>query len=161
MANALLYYRTPTTKTSTISDPNNLPAAQKLSFIAPDDHTQGIEENWVNNIARKIPVKPKGRKIIQRDEGISGWDITISGYWTVGIGDSDSKLNLFRRLPQEDSFHIHGIMGLLYPNGPSYLNIDPTNIKGMMITGTKGTHKGNTHKIMDFSCGLSVGGDVS
>ena len=161
MTNALLYYRTPTTKIADVADPDNLPAGQKLLFTAPDDHANGIEENWINNISRKIPVKPKGRKILQRDEGVSGWNITINGYWTVGTGDADTKLNLFRRLPQEDTHHIFGVFGIKYPNGPAYLNIDPSATLGLMITGTRGRHAGNSKNILDFSCGLSHGGDVS
>lgn len=161
MPNALFYYRTPTTRILDIADPVNLPSAQRVSFTAPDDHANGIEENWINNISRKIPVKPIGRKILQRDEGVSGWNIKISGYWTVGVGDAETKLNLFRRLPQEDTYHIHGVFGIQYPNGPAYLNIDPSDTLGLMITGTTGRHVGNSNRILDFSCGLSHGGDMS
>ena len=161
MANAFLYYRTPTTRTIDIADPINLPPAQKLTFTPPDDHANGIDEEWTNNIARKIPAKPKGRKILQNDQGVSGWNFTISGYWTVGLGDSETKLHNFRKLAQEDSYHEFGVFGLQYPNGPAYLNIDPTNTKGLMITGTRGKHVGAINKILDFSVGLSSGGDVS
>jgi len=161
MANALLYYRTLSTKIADVADPDNLPAGQKLSFTAPDDHANGIEEVWTNNISRKTPVKPLGRKILQTDEGVTGWNITINGSWTVGTGDADTKLNLFRRLAQSDTHHIFGVFGIKYPNGPAYLNIDPSATLGLMITGTRGRHVGSSNKILDFSCGLSFGGDVS
>ena len=158
MANALLFYRTPATKITDVADPNSLPAGQKLLFTPPDDLASGIEEVWNNNIVKKVPPKPSGRKLIQTDEGFSGWQLTISGNYIVSSGDSATKIHDFRKLPQADSFHVLGVFGMLYPNGPAYLNIDPDDTKGLMIQDARGKHVGVTTEIFDFSVALSFGG---
>ena len=158
MANALLFYRTPTTQISQVPDPANLPAAQKLLFTPPDDLASGIEEDWTNNIVRKVPPKPSGRKLIQTDEGFSGWILTISGNYLIASAGSATKIFDFRKLPQADSIHTLGVFGIVYPNGPSYLNIDPNTTKGLMIQNTRGRHIGNTTQLFDFSVTLSFGG---
>ena len=142
MANAPLYYRTTTTPVTNNSyaDPDNLPAAQKLLFTPPNDLLSGIDEHYKNNIVRKIPPKSGARKIIQTDEGFAGWLITISGNYIVLSGASATKLHAFRKLVQLDTTHKFGIFGIKYPNGPSYLNIDPTTTKGLMIDSTQGKH---------------------
>ncbi len=158
MANALLFYRTETTKQTDVADPNNLPSGQKLLFTPPDDLTSGIEEIWNNNIVRKVPIKPSGRKIIQTDEGFNGWQFTISGNYIVSSGDSATKIHEFRKLAQADLFHVLGVFGILYPSGPAYLQIDPDDTKGLMIQDTRGKHVGVTKEIFDFSISLSFGG---
>jgi len=158
LANALLFYRTPSTDKVTIPDPDNLPAAQKLLFTPPNDLVNGIEETWNNNIVRKVPPKPSGRKLIQTDEGFSGWQLTVSGNYIIDSGDAATKLHDFRKLPQADSFHVLGVFGIKYPNGPAYLSIDPDDTKGLMIQDTRGKHVGVTKEIFDFSVSLSFGG---
>jgi len=158
LANALLFYRTPSTKQTDVADPLSLPAAQKLLFTPPDDLVNGIEETWNNNIVKKVPPKPSGRKLIQTDEGFSGWQLTISGNYIVDGGDSATKIHDFRKLAQADLFHVLGVFGILYPNGPSYLNIDPDDTQGLMIQDTRGKHIGVTKEIFDFSVTLSFGG---
>lgn len=158
MANALLFYRTPTSDQTITPNPEDLPAAQKLLFTPPNDLVNGIEETWNNNIVKKVPPKPSGRKLIQTDEGFSGWQLIISGNYIVDSGDSATKLHDFRKLAQADSFHVLGVFGILYPNGPSYLNIDPDDTLGLMIQDTRGKHIGVTREIFDFSVSLSFGG---
>lgn len=158
MSNAMLFFRTPATKKSSIPDPNNLPTEQKLLFTPPNDLTSGINETWTNNIVRKVPPKPSGRKLIQTDEGFSGWILTISGNYLIATAESSTKLFNFRKLAQADIFHKDGVFGILYPNGPSYLNIDPDDTKGLMIQQTDGKHIGNTKELFDFSVTLSFGG---
>lgn len=158
MANALLFFRTPATDKTTVPDPNNLPDDQKLLFTPPDDLVNGIEETWNNNIVRKVPPKPSGRKLIQTDEGFSGWELTISGNYIVDAGDSATKIHDFTKRPQADSFHVLGVFGILYPNGPDYLNIDPDDTLGLMIQNRRGKHIGITKEIFDFSISVSFGG---
>ena len=158
MANAMLFYRTITTDITTVPDPNNLPAAQKLLFTPPNDLASGIDEVWDNNIVRKVPPIPSGRKLIQTDEGFSGWIITISGNYLTASADSATKIFNFRKLAQADTTHIHGVFGILYPNGPDYLNIDPITTKGLMIQSTRGKHVGITKELFDFAITLSLGG---
>jgi len=157
MANALLFFRTPTTKKTDVADPNNLPANQKFLFTPPDDLMSGIDESWDNNIVRKVPPKPGGRKLIQTDEGFKGWIITLSGNYLVGSSNQD-KLFDFTKLRQDDSFHVLGIFGIVYPNGPNYLTQDPDDTKGLMIMNRTGKHIGITKEIFDFSVTVSFGG---
>lgn len=157
MANALLFFRTIDTKKSTVPNPNDLPDAQKLSFTPPNNLTSGIDESWDNNIVRKVPPKPGGRKVIQTDEGFGGWVLTLSGNFIVGSSNED-KLFDFTKLVQSDSFHESGIFGILYPNGPNYLTIDPDDTKGLMIMNRRGKHIGMTKEIFDFSVTVSLGG---
>jgi len=160
VTNTFLFYRTPTTKKTDVADPENLPDEQKLLFTPSADMIHSLEEEWRNNIVRKIPPKPSGRKIIQTDEGLAAWIPVISGNFEVGAGDARTKIHNYRKLPQADTFHIFGVFGLQYPNGPSYLNIDPDDTLGFMIETTHGKHMGNTKEIMDFSISLSYGGQI-
>jgi len=138
--NTFLFYRTPTTKQSDTPDPENLPDAQKLLFTPGPDLVNSLDEAYQNNIVRKIPPKSRGRRLIQTDEGFASWLPVISGNFEVNAGDARTKLDIFRRLGQSDDFHVFGILGLQYPNGPSYLNVDPTDTFGFMIEATRGKH---------------------
>jgi len=157
MANALLFFRTLTTQKTSVPDPNDLPPEQKFLFTPPNDLMSGIDESWDNNIVRKVPPKPGGRKLIQSDEGFKGWIITLSGNYIVGSSNED-KLFDFTKLVQQDSFHVLGIFGIVYPNGPNYLTQDPDENKGLMIMNRTGKHIGITKEIFDFSVTVSFGG---
>ena len=163
MANAMLYYRTPSNTAALVPDPNDLPGFQKLLFTPEDgDHVTGIEEIYDNNIVRRIPIKPKGRNIILRDDGVAGWEYTISGWWAEQTpeADSEDKLKDFKVLDQEDDTHEFGVFGLVYPNGPEYMTLDPIPTKGLMIKSTRGKHVGLSNKVVDFSLTLWRGGAV-
>ena len=159
MANAMLFYRTAATLKSnpTYADPNNLPADQKFLFTPPNDLMSGIDESWDNNIVRKVPPKPGGRKLIQTDEGFKGWIFTLSGNYIVGSSNEDKLFN-FTKLVQGITEMPLGIFGILYPNGPNYLNQDPDADKGLMIMNRTGKHIGITKEIFDFSVTVSFGG---
>lgn len=162
MANCLIFYRTPTTRIIDVADPNNLPAGQKLLFTPPNDLASGIQEDYTNNIIRKIPPQPSGRRINQTDEGVAGWLITVEGNFIKGTGTSDSRIHNFRKLAQADTYHVHGVFGLKYPNGPAWLQaIDPNTTKGLMITFVRGKHVGLTKELVDFSMQFSYGGDIA
>jgi len=160
VTNTFLFYRTLTTKKSSISNPEDLPDEQKLLFTPSADMVNSLDEEWRNNIVRKIPPKPSGRKIIQTDEGLASWIPVISGTFEIDQGEARTKIHNFRKLAQSDSFHIFGVFGLQYPNGPTYLNRDPDDTLGFMIEFTRGKHVGNTKEIMDFAIGLSYGGSI-
>jgi len=158
MPNAILYFRTAATLTTPIA---NLPSAQKLEFTPPDDLASGIDEEHENNIVRKIPPKPSGRKIIQTDEGFKGWILTLSGNYIIKSNvESATKLFNFINTPQAISELTFGVFGISYPNGPSYLNIDPTSTRGLMVMRRRGKHVGITKEIFDFSATVSYGGDI-
>jgi len=161
MANAMLFYRTASTLQAAINNPDNLPAAQKLLFSPPDDLASGIDEAYDNNIVRKVPPKPSGRKLIQTDEGFSGWLLTLSGNYIIDSNlQSATKLFDFLVLPQAISDLQFGVFGISYPNGPNYLNIDPDGTSGLMLVNRRGKHIGITKEIFDFSVTASYGGDL-
>ena len=79
MTEALLYFRDPTHRIVDpgFADPHDLPAANRLNFILPDNIWQAIEEDWKNNnkkfpiptskgAVKKLGVSPIGLKGIQR-----------------------------------------------------------------------------------------------
>ena len=158
MANGLFYYRTPASTSLITADPDNLPAAQKLLFSVPDDILSSIEETWTNNIVKRIPPESRGKKRVQTDEGKGPWIITISGNYITDSGDAATKIDTFRNLSQDDDYHIHGVFGIKYPNGPGYLTQDATALKGFMIESVIGKHAGATKDIFDFGITLSFGG---
>lgn len=160
VTNTFLYYRTPSTKITDVPLPENLPPAQKLIFTPSPDLANTLEESYKNNIVRKIPPKPAGRRLTQTDEGFDSWIIPISGTFEIDAGEARTKIHDFRKLPQSDTFHIFGVFGFFYPDGPTYLNVDPSATKGFMIESTRGRHTATTTDIMDFSISLSYGGDI-
>ncbi len=158
MANAILYFRTVSTLVTPIA---SLPSAQRLTFTPPDDLASGIDEEHENNIVRKIPPKPSGRRIIQTDEGFKGWILTLSGNYIIDSNvESATKLFDFINIVQAIAELPFGVFGIFYPNGPSYLNIDPNSTKGLMIMRRRGKHIGLTKEIFDFSATVSYGGDI-
>ncbi len=158
MANAILYFRTAATL---VTDIASLPAAQRLEFTPPDDLVSGIDEDHENNIVRKIPPQPSGRRLIQTDEGFKGWILTLSGNYIIDSNvESATKLFAFINEVQGITELPFGVFGISYPNGPSYLNIDPDDTKGLMIMRRRGKHVGITKEIFDFSATVSFGGDI-
>lgn len=159
----MIFYRTPSSKISTYATPALLYAAlpaQCLLFTPPNDLASGISDDYTNNVVRKLPSAPFGRKILQYDEGVAGWNITVEGNYVKGDAN-DGKLHSFEILPQSDDYHTSGIFGIVYPNGPNWLqSIDPSNTKGLMITNRRGRHVGITKELVDFSITFSYGGDV-
>ncbi len=161
MANAMLFFRTAATLQGAVPDPDNLPAAQKLLFTPPDDLASGIDEEHENNIVRKVPPKPSGRRIIQTDEGFKGWLLTLSGNYIIESNvESADKIFAFINEIQGITELPFGVFGIEYPNGPNYLNIDPDSTKGLMVVRRRGKHVGITKEIFDFSVTVSYGGDI-
>jgi len=158
MANAILYFRTAATLVTPIA---SLPSAQRLTFTPPNDLASGIDEDHENNIVRKIPPKPSGRRIIQTDEGFKGWLLTLSGNYIIDSNvESADKLFAFINEVQAIIELPFGVFGISYPNGPTYLNIDPNSTKGLMVMRRRGKHMGITKEIFDFSATVSFGGDI-
>ncbi len=158
MANAILFFRTASTLVTPIA---SLPDNQRLEFIPPNDLASGIDEDHENNIVRKIPPKPSGRRIIQTDEGFKGWLLTLSGNYIIDSNvESADKIFAFINIPQGIIELPFGVFGISYPNGPTYLNIDPNNTRGLMVVRRRGKHVGITKEIFDFSVTVSYGGDI-
>lgn len=167
MANAMLFYRTLVTRkidagfTTVALLLANAPT-QCLLFTPPADLASRINDDYTNNIVRKIPPEPFGRRINQTDEGCSGWLVNLEGNFLKATGDSNSKVHNFAKLAQGDSYHKFGRFGISWPNGPTYLSeIDPDTTKGFMIVNRRGTHIGVTKEMVDFAFSLSYGGDIA
>jgi hypothetical protein len=169
---AMLFYRTPTTRQSDVPSPIDLPSGQKLLFTTPADLASRFNDSYVNNIIRQIPAQPFGRHINQNDEGSSGWTFGIEGDYLTATADSSTKLHIFEKLPQGDTYHVFGCFGIWYPRGPAYqqddisegcptgFSIDPDNLHGLMITSRSGAHTGISSQLVDFSVQMSYGGDL-
>jgi len=160
MPHAMLFYRTLTTKKVTIPDPNDLPAGQKLLFTPPEDLAKLLDDELRLNIVRTPPALTGGRRINQSDQGVISWLVTIEGDYDTGSTEAP-KIYDFTKIPQYDTFHKFGCIGLSYPEGPSELVlIDPTDTIGFMIEAKRGRHIGITKNLVDFGVRLSFGGDL-
>jgi len=164
MVHAMLFYRTLTTRQLDFATPALLYAShpeQCILFTPPNDLASKINDVYTNNIVRKNPPEPFNRFIRQTDEGVAGWLIDMEGNFLQTGGTSSVAMHFMATLPQGDSYHNMGCIGLVWPNGPFQLQeIDPAPNIGLMIVQRRGTHVGITKELVDFSVQLSYGGFV-
>ncbi|KKM81412.1 hypothetical protein LCGC14_1330050 [marine sediment metagenome] len=161
MANAILFYRTPTTRIADVADPQNLPTGQKLEFTFPDDIMEGINEDYRNNIKQiPIPNQDGVRKLNIQENGLNTYTLTLNGVFkkTAGVGIADLKV--MRILKQVDTTHIFGIFGIEIDNAPEF-NLDPDGTKGFHIISTTTGYAGVKTTRYDFSVTLGFGGTVT
>lgn len=160
MANAILYYRTPTTRTLDEIDPQNLPVAQIMEFVFPDDIMEGINESYQNNIKTSpVPNQDGVRKINMQENGLSSNQITIRGVFKKNAGVGIQRLKDMRKIKQVDTYHQYGIFGIEIDNAPEF-NLDPTNEKGFHIISTSVGYAGQNLTRYDFSITLGFGGVI-
>ena len=161
MANAIIYYRTPTSKISDIADPQNLLAAQKLEFTFPDNILEGVSEQYDNNIKQiPIPNQDGTRKINLQENGLSAFTLTVNGVFKKSSGNGVSKLKDMRKLKQVDTHHLFGVFGLEIDSTPDF-NLDPSATAGFHIKSVNiGYQSVNTTRF-DFSVTFGFGGTVS
>jgi len=161
MANALLFYRTPTTEQGDpgFADPQNLPTAQKLEFIFPADIMEGVNEQYQNNIKQiPIPNQDGSRKLNIQENGLQNYTITLNGVFekggsTLGI----TRLKSFRTRKQVDTAHPFGSFGIEIDNAPEF-NVDPSATLGLFIQSTTVGYVGVRTTRYDFSVALGFGG---
>jgi len=159
MANAILFYRTPSTRILDVADPQALDTTQKLEFTFPDDIMEGINEQYQNNIKQiPIPNQDGARKLNVQENGLQNYTITINGVFekggsTLGI----TRLKEFRVLKQVDTYHQFGIFGIEVDNAPQF-NIDPDDTLGFFIQSTQVGYAGVRFNRYDFSVTLGFGG---
>ena len=171
MVDALLYFRTDGTTHSSkgfstdtratvpaYTNPSNLPAGQKIVFTAPNNIWEGVDEDY-ENIVNKVPsINSSGtRRVFVKDSGMRARYFKIKGRLQQPSTDV-TKLKTFRTLLQQDTYHIHGIIGLLYPNA-TFFSVDPTNLKGLMLEKTHVGHVGKILKRAMFTADLVFGGE--
>ncbi len=163
MANAMLYYRTITTRAIDVgfSDPNSLPAAQKLQFNISDNILSDISRQRSNNIVQKPSPTNDGTRITKLiDNGADNTgDISI-GPCYVRLSNDDATIKVWNwiNLLQVDSYHLFGRFGILFPNNSKY-SLDPDNTAGFAIRAMPSKNM-PVDKSTEFNIDLAHGGLV-
>jgi len=166
MVTSLLYYRTPSTKSSDVADPRSLPSAQVLEFTQPDRVLEGVSEIYDNLIVKQVSVNQTGvRRLFNRDDGMKRRDFTIDGRLEKGsLTANVNKLIDFRTRLQRDDDHPHGIIGFLSGNSTNF-SIDPNATAGtpatlgLMIGNTTIGYTGRIFRRLMFRATLHFGGE--
>ena len=160
MANAVLFYRTDSTLTTSVA---SLPAGQKLEYDAPDNILEAIQEVYQNRINEQVSVNSEGnRQIFIRDDGMAGRTITINGMIKKASTDI-GKLKSFRILQQTTDDLVHGRFGIKIDNAPHY-QIDPvkdngSNVgRGLMIKTMSIGYSGQSKVRYGFKIDFAFGG---
>jgi len=163
MVNAVLFYRTESTLTSSVATLLSSNATQCLEYDAPDNILEGISESYSNRINEQVSVNSEGeRQIFIRDDGMAGRTITLQGVIRKASTDIP-KLKSFRILEQTTSSLVHGRFGFKIGNA-DYFQVDPvadsgSNIgRGLMIKDMKIGYDGSRKIRYGFSVTLAFGG---
>lgn len=167
MANAILYYRTPTTRTidgggapPLYEDPQNLPVTQILEFVFPDDIMEGVRETYQNNIKTSpVPNQDGVRKINVQENGLTSNSIVVRGVFKKNAGVGIQRLKDMRLVKQVDTYHQYGVFGIEIDTAPQF-NIDPDDQKGLHIISTDIGYAGQAKTRYDFTITLGFGGTV-
>jgi len=165
MTEALLFYRTPTSRIVDTADPHNLPAAQRLNFTLPTNIWQAVEEYFrLNNKKFPIPTaKGAIKKIGVGPVGMKGYTRKVSGYFKDSATASVAKLRVFRKLQQIDSYHEFGVFGMEFSPEAAEFDIDgdPDNTFGWTFDEYRLKNRSDLiNKVYDFSVELSFGGTL-
>jgi len=165
MPEALIFFRTPTTKQTDTPLPHNLPAAQRLNFILPNNVWQAVEEFYRNN-NKKFPIPTSlgaVKKIGVSPVGMSGYGRTVRGYFKDSATASVAKLRAMRKVQQIDSFHEFGVFGMEFSPEAAEFDIDgdPDDTFGWTFdVYTLKNFSNLSNKVYDFSIDLSFGGTL-
>ena len=162
MTEALIFYRTPSTRIIDTADPHNLPSAQRLNFTLPTNIWQEVEETYRNNNKKFLIVTAKGavKKIGVSPVGLKGYTRKIRGYFKDPANGVD-KLYTFRKLQQIDSYHEFGIFGVTFSPQASKFDVDPDNTQGWTFDDyTLKNLSSLTNKVYDFAIDISFGGTL-
>jgi len=165
MTEALIFYRTPTSRIIDTADPHNLLAAQRLNFTLPDNIWQSVEEEFrLNNKKFPIPTSKGGvKKIGVSPVGLKGGTRKVRGYFKGSVAASIAKLRAFTKLQQIDSYHEFGVFGMEFsPQAPDFDILgDPDNTFGWTFDAyTLKNLSIFSNKVYDFSVDLSWGGTL-
>ena len=168
MTEALVFYRTPSSRIIDTPDPHDLPPAQKLSFTLPNNVWQSIEEDYRNNNKRfPIPTSKGARKKLGiSPAGLKSYTRKIRGYFKDDASASIDKLRAFRKIQQIDSYHEFGVFGMDFSPeaGTGFDKVDdgdPDNTIGWSFDGyTLANFSNLTNKVYDFSFDIGFAGEV-
>ena len=168
MTEALIFYRTdtaPDSKKSTIPDPHNLAAGQRLNFVLPDNVFQAIEEYYRNN-NKKFPIptaKGNIKKIGVSPAGMKGYNRKVRGYFKGSASASITKIRAFRKVQQVDDFHEFGRFGMVFGPEAADFDVDGDPDDTFGWTFDEYTLKNLSifsNKVFDFSIDLGFGGTL-
>lgn len=164
MADAIFFYRTPSSRIVDTADPANLPSGQKLTFSLPTNVWEAVDENYANNNKKfPIPTSLGGvKKIGVGPAGMKSYTRKIRGYFK-DPGSDIEQLRVFRKLAQVDSYHEFGIFGVRFPSEASAFDVDgdPDNTFGWTFDEyTLKNRSAFSNKIYDFSIDISFGGTL-
>lgn len=163
MANALLFYRTPTTRQVDVSptdysNPFNLPTGQKLEFDFPTNILEGLNLNYKNNIKKIPPPNQDGSRIVNvQENGALDETLVIRGIFKKNIGDGVTRLNAMKKVKQVDTYHLYGIFGIKIDNASAF-NFDPNSSQGMFIESMQVGYAGQSPTRYAFTLNLGFGG---
>lgn len=187
MANAILYYRTPTTlsNTTNATTPSALLAnfnSQCLEFTFSDNLLESIQSTYTNNVVDyPVPNSSGTRKINKQDNGVKSLSLIIKGRFKkplnasgVPIIDTEiNKLIAISKILQVGVDHPFGVVGFYSPNAPQF-SLDPNATSdntgspqsGTVTPATKGYtisswdlgYASPNITAYDFSVTLSYGG---
>ena len=187
MANAIIYYRTPTTlsNTTNATTPSALLASfplQCLEFTFSDNLLESIQTTYSNNVVDyPVPNSSGVRKINKQDNGVTSLSLIIKGRFkkptnASGIPQLDTEIGrliTISKTLQVGSDHPFGVVGFYSPNAPQ-VSLDPnatsTNAgspqSGTVTPATKGYtisswdlgYMSPNITAYDFSVTLSYGG---
>lgn len=164
MADALLFYRTIGTQIANTlyTNPNNLPAPQKIQFTLPEELLESISLVYENNIKDSPVSNPAGKRVINKqDNGLNGFTLTFAGRFRDASTDI-SKIQTFAKLLQvEGQFHQYGKFGFKASNTVSIpFNYDPTAFFGLTIKRLTISRIGGKPKNFDFTLEMTSGGEL-
>ena len=113
MADAILYWRTPTTRADQYTVAN-LTDNQKLSFTVPDNILSAIQFSYQNNVLDiPVPNSLAVRRINKQENGLRSIRLIISGRFkkpTSGTDTDIGKLIEMSKISQLDISHPYGII---------------------------------------------------
>lgn len=162
MADALLFFRTITTNAllPAFTDPDNLPASQKLIFTLPEELLESVSLVHENNIKDAPVSNPAGvRKINKQDNGLQRLELTFRGRFRDASADIQKAQDFAKLLQVEGTFHQFGKFGFKASNTTSTpFNFDPSQTFGFTIRSLTIARVGGKPKNFDFEILLTSGG---
>lgn len=165
MADALLFWRDEGSKKTNpnFTDPNDLPADQKMVFTLPEELLESVSLVHENNIKDAPVSNPAGvRKVNKQDNGLQGLTLTFRGRFKDPSFEITQSQRFARKLQVENNFHQFGIFGFQASNTTETpFNFDPDDEFGLSIKKLTISRVGGKPKNFDFEFILTSGGTLS
>jgi hypothetical protein len=162
---ATLFYRTPTTKSSSYTVAQLIASfpGQCLQFIFPEEMLEGITLDEENNIISQPSPTNDGTRFIRHvDNGEKSFKFRIYGNFqntSPSVNLDIQKLQLMKNQLNSDTYHVFGNLGFYSPNAERF-SFDCNNIYGFMIEAYHIERVSRYGAIYDFFVDLSLGGTI-